>query len=258
MIYLTLEFNGANFLGWQIQKDFHPTVQESLNKALKKVYKEDITTVGSGRTDSGVHAKELIAVYTPPFEINYPSIVKALNTHLPDTIRVKEAKYVKDSFRPTYDAVSREYRYYFSNKKDPSAFFVDQISNISYNLDEEAMKKACEVFIGKHDFLSFHCVGSNPNSTVREIFECSLHKEPEALGGILPSVYCLRVVGNGFLKQMVRLIMGSVWSVGRGKLLIQDIKRELEMPTGKHLAPVAPPNGLYKYSTEYDLSFFDK
>ena len=164
----------------------------------------------------------------------------------------------KNSFRPTFDATSREYRYYFSNQKNPSAFLVNQITNISYDLDEEAMRSACKVFVGKHDFLSFHCVGSDPSSTVREIFECSLHKEPESLGGIVPSVYCLRVVGNGFLKQMVRLIVGAIWSAGRRKLQVQEIIRELEKPTGKHLAPVAPPKGLYKYSTEYDLSFFDK
>lgn len=258
MICLTIEFNGANFLGWQIQKDFQPTVQESLNNALKKVYKEDVSTLGSGRTDAGVHAKELFVTFKPPFEIDFDSIPRALNTHLPNTIRVKDAKFVNENFRPTNDAISREYRYFFSNEKNPCVFLLDQISNISYHLDEKKMQEACDAFIGKHDFLSFHCLGSDPKSTTREIFECSLYKEAEALGGIIPSVYCFRIVGNGFLKQMVRSIMGTIWSVGRGKVQIHQVLEELKKPTGKHLAAIAPPNGLYKFSTKYPLSFFDK
>ena len=255
MIRLKISFDGSEFLGWQNQKDFSPTIQGTLNNALKKIYKQDISTIGSGRTDAGVHAKDLYVAFSAPFEIPLDSLVKALNSHLPDSIRALEAIFVNDQFRPTFDARYKEYRYYFTNMKIPSAHFSKYMSNISYELDFKLMTKACSLFVGEHDFQDFHCKGSDPASTIRMIYKCKLIEESGSFGGILPDHYYLQVIGSGFLKQMVRLIMGTVWNVGRGKVGLRDIAEHLHSPTGKHLAPVAPPNGLFKYAVEYDKPF---
>ena len=104
MIRIRICFDGSEYLGWQVQKDFRPTIQGTLNSALEKIFKQSISTIGSGRTDAGVHARHLYVAFKPPFHIAHDSLLKALNSHLPDTIRVEELKEVHDSFRPTNDA----------------------------------------------------------------------------------------------------------------------------------------------------------
>ena len=251
MIKLEISFDGQNYLGWQIQKDFTPTVQEKINLALKKIYKVDVGTTGSGRTDSGVHAFKLYATFKAPFDIPLVAITKVMNTYLPDDIRVMNAVNVNENFKPTNHATSREYRYFFTNLENKSAFFSKNIANISYKLDFEAMSKACNLFVGEHDFLSFHSKGSDPRTTTREIFSCEIYFEKGSMGGVLPDHYVIKFVGSGFLKQMVRALVGVIWSVGRGKLKLEDVQSELDSPTGKHIAPIAPAEGLYKFSVTY-------
>lgn len=253
-IRLKLQFDGHLYLGWQIQPESQLTVQGRLNAALKKIYKLDIKSIGSGRTDTGVHSLSHYVCYDEPFSIPVESIVLALNTKLPPNIRVVSAKQVGMDFRPTYDANSREYRYLFSNVEIPSPFQINYISNISYELNFDLMREALKVFVGKHDFNDFYCVGSDPSSSIREIFEVELLSCPADIHGILPKHYYFRIVGSGFLKQMVRLIVGTLWKVGRGKLSIIDIENALRNPQGRHLAPVAPAEGLFKYSVDYTSS----
>ncbi|MGK0291445.1 MAG: tRNA pseudouridine38-40 synthase [bacterium] len=250
-IKLKLQFDGHLYLGWQIQPEGQSTVQGRLNNALKKIYKIDVKTIGSGRTDSGVHSLSHFVCYNEPFSIPLKSIVLALNTKLPPDIRVMDAEQVDIDFRPTNDAVSREYRYLFSNEKIPSPFQANYISNISYSLDFELMRDASKSFVGKHDFEDFYCVGSDPTSSIREIFEIELLTCPADIHGIFPKHYYFRIVGSGFLKQMVRLIVGTLWSVGREKVSIIDVEDALKNPKGKHLSPVAPAEGLFKYNVEY-------
>jgi len=250
---VVIQFDGHGYFGWQIQNQSSssPTVQEIFNKALKVIFKEAIKTIASGRTDTGVHSLAHHVVFEAPFEIPTEKLLRALNSNLPSSIRAIACEFVDEKFRPTYDAKDKEYRYFFSNKENQSPFTRHYMSNISYSLDLDLMEQACRLFVGTHDFKRFHCVGSQPSSTTREIFEIQLFEEVACFNGIIPEHYSIRIRGNGFLKQMVRLIVGAVWSVGRGKLSLSEIELALSCPNGEHVSAVAPPEGLFKFSVQY-------
>lgn len=250
-IKLEIQFDGSRYFGWQIQKNSSPTVQEVLNKALSVIYKSKIKSTGSGRTDAKVHALKFFVVYQAPFDIELDGLIKGLNTKLPSDIRAINAEIVSDDFRATNDAKKREYRYYFSNNEIVSPFQTNYMANISYPLDFDMMKKACNLFEGTFDFKSYQTSGSDVSTTERTIFECSLHQADNPEEGFLPSGFYIKVVGDGFLKQMVRLIVGAIWDVGRGKISLECIEKSLTSNIGEHIAPVAPPEGLYKYNIEY-------
>ncbi len=250
---LHLSFRGTRFLGWQKQKDFRPTVQDDLEKALRVIFKSDlIHTIGSGRTDTGVHSLGHVVKLSAPFEIAPKNLVRALNSNLPVDIRVHEASFCSENFRPTNDALKKEYKYLFTTNAQLGPFQFDTIANYPYELDFEKMRCASKLFIGRHDFRAFSCVGSEPNSTIREIYECELitNIEPN-MQGIFPEYHMIRVVGNGFLKQMVRLVVGSLWHIGRGKLGPDAIVDALSGIEFQRIGEVAPPQGLYKVKTWY-------
>ena len=249
---LDLQFKGTRFLGWQKQKDFEPTVQDTLETACSKIFKSDeISSIGSGRTDTGVHSLGHKVKVKVPFELPPEAIRKGLNSHLPTDIRILKVKKSTVSFKPTNDAIKKEYIYLFSNFEDSGALQNDFIVNNRFSLDIEVMKQACKLFIGKHDFKNFYCVGSDINSTVREIYECNLEFKEMDFHGILPNHYVFSIVGNGFLKQMVRLIVGTLWEVGRGKVSLEELSEDLASPGSRKLGITAPPNGLYKRKVCY-------
>ncbi len=251
MLKVIISFDGTGYFGWQIQNVDTITVQGEFNKALEKIYKTKVKTIGSGRTDAGVHSLQHHVVFNPPFDIPKSSLIKALNSNLPDNIRATECKSVNDGFRPTNDALRKEYQYFFTNSSIATPISRLYMTNVRYKLDFEMISKACELFVGEHDFKSFHCLGSEPNSTVRIIEKCELVKYGSVIAGAIPVHYGIRIVGNGFLKQMVRLIVGAIWDVGRGKLSLEDIEIGLAKADGNHIAPVAPPQGLFKISVDY-------
>lgn len=248
---IVAQYCGKKYFGWQIQNDDTPTVQAAVNSALRKIFKEEIKTTGSGRTDAGVSSLDQHIVFKAPFEIPLGSLVKAVNSHLPDDIFIKMAEIVDDNFRPTNDAISKEYRYFFTDDSYNLPITRELMSYVRFDLNVSKMKLACEEFIGEHDFKNFHCLGSEPASTVRKITRCELVSVNAGEGGLLPNHYYIRIEGNGFLKQMVRLIVGAIWDVGRGKLEVSEIKKALESSEFKHIAPVAPALGLYKFKVEY-------
>ena len=246
---IVIQFNGQNYSGWQIQNEPIITVQLKINKALEVIFKQKIKTTGSGRTDTGVHAKDFHVVFDAPFEIAHPNLVKALNGNLPGDVRVLSSGYVHSEFRPTNDAIEKEYRYYFTTEAEGSPFYAHTMSYVKYPLNFDLMQAACNAFVGEHDFLNFHCVGSEPNSTVRTIRSCELI-QCEA-GDMYPEHFYIRIIGDGFLKQMVRLIVNAVWDVGRARLEVSDIVGALISKEFKHISAVAPANGLIKYKVLY-------
>ena len=247
-----LEFKGSRFLGWQIQKDFSPTVQGEFNKACSEIFKSnEIHTIGSGRTDTGVHSISHVVKLKAPFEIPNGALLKALNSKLNRDIRVNKIESCSEDFLPTNNALKKEYKYLFTNNDNLSAFQSDFIENCRFDLDIEKMKKACEIFIGEHDFKDFQCTGTNVSSTTREIFECELYFHELDFHGVLPGHFVFRVVGSGFLKQMVRQMVGTLWSIGRGKTTLNELEQSLQKPSGKRLGITAPPSGLYKTKVWY-------
>jgi tRNA pseudouridine38-40 synthase len=249
---LVLEYKGTAYLGWQIQPESSgKTVQGELNRSLRAISKsEQVKSLGAGRTDAGVHALGQVAKVAIPLEIVPLNLMRALNSHLPDDIRVLSAELSDEEFIPTYHAKSKEYHYRFTISRNHTALQSDLIANQSFELDIEKMQKACKALIGEHDFSNFFCEGTDVASNIREIYECEILEVPQD-NWMLPSHYVFRIVGNGFLKQMVRLLMGAVWNIGRGKITIEDLQNALGPTKVQKLGAVAPPNGLYMVRVNY-------
>ncbi len=244
---LVIQYKGTSYQGWQIQPQ-GKTVQGELNKTLKKISKsENLKTIGSGRTDSGVHSLGQTVKVSMKLDIGNEELKKALNSLLPNDIRAVKVDRVDDSFHPIGDSEWKEYIYLFSTNRETSLFYNEFLSVQPYKFNLEDMHKACELFVGKHDFADFQCVGTEVNSTIREIYECEISEYMNEWG-VFPKcehVFALRVKGDGFLKQMVRLMMGTLWNIGQSKISLQELELALSTPTGKKLGAVAPPEGLY-------------
>jgi tRNA pseudouridine38-40 synthase len=250
---LTVQYKGTNYLGFQVQP-IGLTIQGELNRALKTLSKSDqIKTIGSGRTDSGVHAFAQIVRIEIPVNIPEESLLRAINSHLPPDIRISAAIRCKNDFHPIFSAQSKEYNYVFSNQQSISPFAQELVTHFPFELDIELMKKGCEIFCGEHDFINFQCTGTEVGTTVRQIFSCELkHFQSAGLWGhMLSDYYVFHVVGSGFLKQMVRLMMGALWSLGRGKISLEDLKKSLITHSPKRLGATAPPQGLYLKEVHY-------
>lgn len=241
-------------MGFQVQS-IGRTIQGELNQALKILSKSDeVKSIGSGRTDAGVHAHGQVVRIEIPVDIPPASLIRAINSHLPFDIRVIEAAYCTLDFHPIFSASSKEYNYVFSNKKSISPFAHDLITLFPFELDIELMKKGCQLFCGQHDFINFQCTGTDVDSTIRKIFSCELvhHRSSGHWGHVIDEYYVFRIVGNGFLKQMVRLAMGAIWNLGRGKITLENLEESLKGgPLLKRLGATAPPQGLYLIEVHY-------
>lgn len=250
---LTIQYKGTRYSGWQIQLGTpEKTIQGELNRALSVVSKSDtVKTLGSGRTDAGVHALGQVVKASIPLVIAPENLVKALNGHLPDDIRVIRAESAEENFLPTNHAKSKEYHYRFTTQKTFTAFQNDLIQNYPFELDLEKMRMACKILVGEHDFTNFFCEGTDVASTVRTIFSCDIVEIPQGEWEMLPAHFVFRISGNGFLKQMVRLLVGAVWNVGRGKISLEEFQSALGPTKVQRLGPVAPPNGLYMVRVNY-------
>ncbi len=249
---LLIQYKGTRYLGWQVQPDnFGLTVQGELNRALKIISKnENVKSMGAGRTDAGVHALGQVAKVSIELGIDPANLVKALNVNLPDDIRVLSAEVSDLEFLPTVHAKSKEYHYRFTCTKTTSPFQSELIANYSFEVDIFKMQEACKILIGAHDFCNFFCEGTEVSHHIREIYACEI-VSVERGEWMLPEHFIFRIVGNGFLKQMVRLLMGALWNVGRGKISIEEFRAALNGKKVPRLGPVAPPNGLYMVRVNY-------
>lgn len=249
---LVLQYKGTRYIGWQVQAETAGrTVQGELNKVLEKISKNKVQSMGSGRTDSGVHALAQVVKAQIQLEIDPENLLKALNVNLPDDIRVIEASRSDAEFVPTSHAKSKEYHYRFTTNRGASAFQNDLIVNQTFDLDLQKMREACKVLVGVHDFSNYYCEGTEVSTNVREILECEIFEVPQGAWEMLPAHYVFKIVGTGFLKQMVRLLVGALWSVGRGKISLEEFRSSLSSVKVKRLGPVAPPEGLYMVRVNY-------
>lgn len=258
MIFYKFEisYDGSEYFGWQKQPD-QKTIQGELEESLCKIFKvAEIKTIGSGRTDTGVHALSQIVKVEAPFEIPCNNLLLAVNSMLSLSIRIKSIEFCDEAFHPIFMAQKKEYRYLFSvgkNNYQQSSFLHRNCVYLKQSYALEDLQKAAQVFVGKHNFKNYQNVGTEVSSTVRTIFDCTiapvkksvfLYDEPQ-------DYYELIIVGNGFLKQMVRSIMGTIWNCAEGKISCDDIRKSLTGEEEVRLAPVAPPNGLFLYKVSY-------
>ena len=242
-IKLTIAYDGTNYCGWQVQPN-GITVEEVVNKALKKLTGEDIQVIGASRTDSGVHALGNVAVFDthttiPPERISY-----ALNQRLPEDIVIVKSEEVAEDFHPRYCDCSKTYEYHILNTRIPIP--TKRLTNyfVSYDLDVEKMRKAAGYLIGEHDFVSFCNVRTDVEDTVRTVTELEILKDGEEI--------TIRISGNGFLYNMVRIIVGTLIRVGRGFYEPEKVKEMLEAKDRKAAGVTAPPHGLILAEIRYE------
>ena len=242
-IKLTIAYDGTNYCGWQVQPN-GITVEEVVNKALKKLTGEDIQVIGASRTDSGVHALGNVAVFDthttiPPERISY-----ALNQRLPEDIVIVKSEEVAEDFHPRYCDCSKTYEYHILNTR--ILIPTKRLTNyfVSYDLDVEKMRKAAGYLIGEHDFVSFCNVRTDVEDTVRTVTELEILKDGEEI--------TIRISGNGFLYNMVRIIVGTLIRVGRGFYEPEKVKEILEAKDRKAAGVTAPPHGLILAEIRYE------
>lgn len=254
---LTIQYDGTDFVGWQKQSlpgANNRSVQQEIEKTLKKLLRQEIKVDGAGRTDSGVHALGQTATFTAETTVPANNMPWALNGLLPKDVRVLDCREVPVDFHARYSAIAKKYEYYFLNKTVNSAFDWRNIYVCNYNLDFDLMRKTAGIFEGKHNLKSFTANGNPVASYEREIYCCRLQKVLER--SMLPwqtsaDFWRLEIYGSGFLYKTVRLIMGGLIAVGRGKITSDCLKNALDNP-GKIIAPPAPAHGLYMKKVFYE------
>ena len=251
---LLIQYRGTSFGGWQVQDSKTRTIQGEINSAFFKMTKlENFKTIGSGRTDAGVHALGQVIRLETNAQIPKEGLLKGLNDLLPSEIRVMKVEMTTNSFHPIFSAKMKEYNYLFS-KNELSPFISDLCTQYRGGLNLDLLVSGLELLKGEHDFVNYFCVGTEVKTTKRTIFECELtHVNDQKFWDIsMPeSIFCIKIVGSGFLKQMVRLLVGGLWAVAAEKVSLREFEDSLKIQSPQKLAPPAPPQGLYLKSVTY-------
>ena len=240
--FIEFSYNGKNYFGYQIQpKDV--SVQEELEKALSTILREEIKTVGAGRTDTGVHAKKMFAHFDTDQAVDN-QLCHRLNSFLPADISVKRIFPVKKDFHARFDATFRTYEYYISLEKNP--FTQDSAwQHWRRNLDLCKMKEACKILFEYEDFTSFAKLHTDNKTNL-----CTIYKaEWEQTGTELK----FTVSANRFLRNMVRAIVGTMVEVGAGKIQPEDLRKVIENKNRNSAGTSAPAHGLFLVDVGYEF-----
>lgn len=241
-IKLTVAYDGTNYCGWQIQPN-GITIEEVLNKKLSKLTGEDIRVIGASRTDSGVHAQGNVAVFDSKTTIPPERVAYALNQKMPDDIVIVESTEVPADWHPRFCDTVKTYEYHILNAKVPDPNRRLNRYFVSFELNVDQMREAAEYLVGEHDFASFCNVRTNVEDTVRTIYKLDIEKQGDEL------TICIQ--GNGFLYNMVRIIVGTLLRVGRGFYTPEKVKDILEAKDRQAAGVTAPPQGLMLMNIEY-------
>lgn len=239
---LTVCYDGGDYYGFQRQNAL-PTVQQKLEEALSTRFQQSISVHPSGRTDAGVHAIAQVVHFDVDSEIKTSSFGYSINTLLPKDIAITSCEKVNDDFHAQFGAKRKTYLYKICLCKIHSPLKRKYFHVCFYDLDIVKMQDACKYFVGEHDFRAFMLANDEKENTVRTIYNLSVEKFDDEVH--------IRVTGNGFLHNMVRIIAGTLVDIGRGRLVPQDIQKIIaskrHVGTGKTL----DPQGLYLESVEY-------
>lgn len=238
-VMLTVAYEGTNYCGWQIQPN-GITIEEELNKALTALLGEPIKVSGASRTDTGVHALGNLAVFDTGARMPADKISFALNQRLPEDIRIQKSVEVPMDFHPRKCATKKTYVYRIYEAVFPNPI-TRQYAYFTYtSLDVEAMRQGLSYLVGEHDFQSFCTAKTEVLSTVRTLYEAAVGQYRWGNGKIIE----IRVSGNGFLYNMVRIIVGTLLEIGRGKMSPEQMQDILEKKDRSVAGPTAPACGL--------------
>lgn len=236
-IKIVVAYDGSHFGGWQRQPQGLPTIQGELQDCLSQIFNESIRVIGAGRTDAGVHALAQVAHFDAPKTFDSNSLFTALNKMTPKTISIKGLWSCPSDFHALSSAVAKHYRYVIWNHQAPNPFLSRYTTWIWNPLDLEKLNKCAELFVGQHDFKSFQNTGTDVPSTVRRIFKAQWKRKGDRV--------IFDVVGEGFLKQMVRNMVGLQLEIVRSSRSPLEIKEVLEAKQRSAAGATAPPEGLF-------------
>ena len=241
-VKLTVAYDGTNYCGWQVQPN-GITVQEALNQCLSEFSGENIETIGASRTDAGVHALGNVAVVDTEMRMPGDKFSFALNQRLPEDIRIQKSEEVDANFHPRYVKSQKTYEYRILNCRFPipTERFYSHFTYIP--LDVDKMKEAASYLIGEHDFKSFCGTGAQVKTTVLTVKEIQIEKSGDRI--------TIRITGEGFLYNMVRIIAGTLMDIGGGLYPPEKMKEILEAKDRKKAGPTAPARGLTLMKIQY-------
>lgn len=235
-LLLTLRYDGSEFHGWQIQPN-SVTVQQELCNAFKKLSGKDENIIGCSRTDAGVHALMFCCNVRTECDISAEKIPDALNFYLPESVSVYDCKEVDFDFHARYNAKGKEYVYLIYNGKYRNPFYEKKALFYQYPLDEKMLNSEIKSFIGTYDFSAFCSAGSDVTDKVREIFDAEVKRNGDLIE--------IKVSGNGFLYNMVRIIVGTLLDVSRGKIEKNTIPSIIESKERSNAGVTVDGCGLY-------------
>ena len=239
---MVVAYDGTNYCGWQVQPN-GITIEEVLNRSLSNLLGEKIEVMGASRTDSGVHSLGNVAVFDTNTRMPADKIAFALNQRLPEDIVVQGSCEVPSDWHPRYQESTKTYEYRILNRTFRMPTRRLDTYFYHYPLDVEQMSEAASYLVGTHDFASFCAANAQVKSTVRTIYSCTVQKEND--------IITIRVTGNGFLYNMVRIIAGTLIEVGAGKRRPVEIKDILAAENRDAAGPTAPAQGLTMMGIEY-------
>lgn len=247
-IALKIAYDGSCFHGWQFQKNAY-TVQQAMQDSWSKLIGERINVIGSSRTDAGVHATGLVANFKTSAKIPADRIHLALNTTLPDGVSVIAAKEVAQDFNARFDALGKHYSYFFYHSTVRPSILRNFTAHISGFLDLQKMQEACALFIGEKDFAALADQGTPVNTTVREILKLQISECTD-------NIIRLDVVGTGFLYHMIRILAGTLFYIGSGKIDIKNIPQYLASKDRTLMGKTMPARGLFLNKVYYQTVLF--
>lgn len=241
-LVLLVEYDGTRYHGFQWQPGV-PTIQDELERAIRRLCQKVSRVIAASRTDAGVHAKGQVVSFWAQSSLDTSTWVKALNHYLPKDIAVKRAYKVEADFSVRSDALSREYRYYVLNARTRSPFSERFALFVPQMLDLEAMNEACGLMLGEHDFISFASSMVGTKSTVRRVYEAGVERKGDFI--------VFRMVADSFLPHQVRSTLGLLTRLGLGKLKVEDFRDIMEAKSLGLAGPLAPPQGLWLMRVTY-------
>ncbi|MDF0479180.1 tRNA pseudouridine(38-40) synthase TruA [Vagococcus sp. PNs007] len=236
-IKLTIEYDGKRYLGWQRLGDSDKTIQGKIEATLSKMTGEELEIVGSGRTDSGTHARGQVANFKTMSTMTPEKMMNYLNNTLPRDIVVTKVEEVPERFHARYNAAGKQYSYYVWNKETPSAIERNFSYHCSQSLDIKKMQAACDKLVGEHDFIGFSSLKKNKKSTVRTLNSITIDKKGDLIQ--------FKFIGEGFLYNMVRIMMGTILAIGSGEMELEVIDEVFDKKVRQTAGETVPAHGLF-------------
>jgi tRNA pseudouridine38-40 synthase len=257
---LIVSYKGTDYYGWQdngtSDSDLtsEPTIEANIQQVLKQICNyENCTIATASRTDAGVHAQGQVIKVSIPLDIASKKLLLGMNSLLPSDIRILKSEPCNPEFNPNKDSKSKTYHYYFCTDPVHNPVLNVSVAHIPSSdlvgkLDIALMQEACKLFVGEHDFYSFAKRDTSMPSTVRTLISCEIVQAPSMFAN---EVYVIKVVGEGFLRYMVRYIVGALFALGRGQISLSDISYALAHRNDEKLSARAKSSGLHLIEVNY-------